>query len=280
MTTASGPPAGNLDRSTRAGWLLVGFAVGGFFDGIVLHQILQWHHLLSGLGEPAGANLPFQIMADGLFHLVMYLVALAGAGLLVTARASGGRGGTTSEILRLALIGFGTWHVIDAVVSHWLLGLHRIRMDSETPLAWDVGWLVLFGLAPLVLATVLPNRGGPSRGAAAAVASIAFVAGLLAASGPRWNEPEETIIVFRPGMSQPAMMQAVLAAGTRMKWTDAGGTVWGVESVSWSGLATLHAQGALIVSSTPVLAGCLAWTRIAAAGTWTGAPLPRASTEA
>jgi uncharacterized membrane protein len=29
-------------------WLiLLGFALGGFFDGILLHQILQWHHLLS-----------------------------------------------------------------------------------------------------------------------------------------------------------------------------------------------------------------------------------------
>src|SRR5690606_18965301 len=31
---------------TRWGTVL-GFALGGFFDGILLHQILQWHHLLS-----------------------------------------------------------------------------------------------------------------------------------------------------------------------------------------------------------------------------------------
>lgn len=245
---------------------MVGFAVGGFFDGIVLHQILQWHHLLSGLDEPAGSDLPFQTLADGLFHLLMYVIALAGAVLLVAGRAAGGRGGTTSEILRLTLIGFGTWHVTDAVLSHWLLGLHRIRMDSDTPLAWDIGWLVVFGIAPLVLAAVLPNRGGPSRGAAAAVASVAVLAGLLAAAGPRFSGQQETIIVFRPGMSEPAMMRAVLAAGSRLKWTDAGGTVWGVETVSWSGLATLHGRGALLVSSTPVLAGCLAWTRSAAPG--------------
>ncbi|WP_187971040.1 DUF2243 domain-containing protein [Aquibium microcysteis] len=258
---ASAPRPARLDGTTRAGWLFVGFSVGGFFDGIVLHQILQWHHLLSGLDGPAGSDLPFQIMADGLFHLVMYLVALAGAVLLVMARASGARGGSTSEILRLVLIGFGSWHVTDAVLSHWLLGLHRIRMDSDTPLAWDIGWLVVFGIAPLVLAAILPHRGGPSRGAAAAAASVALTAGLIAAAGPRFSGQQETIVVFRPGMSEPAMMQAVLAAGSRLKWTGAGGTVWGVETVSWSGLATLHRRGALLVSSTPVLAGCLAWTR-------------------
>ena len=30
-----------------AGYSL-GFGIGGFFDGILLHQVLQWHHLLSG----------------------------------------------------------------------------------------------------------------------------------------------------------------------------------------------------------------------------------------
>ena len=26
---------------------ILGFALGGFIDGILLHQVLQWHHLLS-----------------------------------------------------------------------------------------------------------------------------------------------------------------------------------------------------------------------------------------
>ena len=33
---------------------LLGIGLGGFIDGIVLHQILQWHHMLTGDhgGEP------------------------------------------------------------------------------------------------------------------------------------------------------------------------------------------------------------------------------------
>jgi uncharacterized membrane protein len=30
--------------------VLIGFGVGGFVDGIVLHQILQWHHMLTSAG--------------------------------------------------------------------------------------------------------------------------------------------------------------------------------------------------------------------------------------
>ncbi|MCK1539441.1 DUF2243 domain-containing protein, partial [Bradyrhizobium sp. 176] len=28
--------------------VLLGLGLGGFFDGIVFHQLLQWHHMLSG----------------------------------------------------------------------------------------------------------------------------------------------------------------------------------------------------------------------------------------
>lgn len=259
-----------LDPRTRVGWLLLGFALGGFFDGIVLHQILQWHHLLSGLADPAGSDLRFQIIADGLFHLFMYVFAVAGTVLLVAARAAGGRAGTTTEILRLAFTGFGLWHLVDAIVFHWLLGLHRIKMNSDMPLAWDIAWLVIFGIVPLLLVLVLPNRGRPARGASAALTSIVLPAGLTTGAGPLFNGATTSVIVFRAGMEPAAMMRAVQAADTDLKWVDASGTIWAVDRVSWRGLMTLHARGALVVGTTPVIAGCLAWTDAAGASSRSG----------
>ena len=32
----------------KAPALLLGLGLGGFVDGIVLHQVLQWHHMLTG----------------------------------------------------------------------------------------------------------------------------------------------------------------------------------------------------------------------------------------
>lgn len=259
--TAHASPA-SLDRRTLYGWLLVGFALGGFFDGILLHQILQWHHLLSGLDDPVGSDLRFQIMMDGVFHLAMYLVAVAGGVLLVAAHAAGGRGGTTSEILRLVLIGFGTWHVVDAVVSHWLLGLHRIRMDSEVPLVWDIAWLVVFGVLPLLVAFALPPTGGRrSRGAAAAVMTVVIAAGIAAGAGPRFSDAGETLVVFRQDMEPQRMMATVLEAGSTLRWTDSSDTIWAISDVSLLGVARLYAGGALLVSTTPMAGGCLAWTR-------------------
>lgn len=38
---------------SRLWGILLGLSLGGFFDGILLHQILQWHHLLSLVADPA-----------------------------------------------------------------------------------------------------------------------------------------------------------------------------------------------------------------------------------
>ena len=44
------------DHRIRRAGLLLGFAMGGFFDGILLHQILQWHHLLSAIQTESWAT--------------------------------------------------------------------------------------------------------------------------------------------------------------------------------------------------------------------------------
>lgn len=141
-------------RLRRAGGLL-GFAMGGFFDGILLHQILQWHHLLSGVSGGMFSSLRFQITMDGIFHALMYVIAALGLWQLYRARTLGPATGSPWPAF---WTGFGAWHVIDALVSHWITGIHRVRMDSEVPLMWDLIWLVLFGLAPIWLGWRMARR--------------------------------------------------------------------------------------------------------------------------
>lgn len=65
---------------------MVRLPFGGFFDGILLHQVLQWHHLLSAVESEAVRDLRVQVLADGLFHVVKYVVAAVGLWLLWAAR--------------------------------------------------------------------------------------------------------------------------------------------------------------------------------------------------
>lgn len=69
----------NAEFPAAAG-ILLGLGLGGFFDGIVLHQVLQWHHMLSSAGFPPDSleNLRLNTFFDGLFHMGTYVFVVLG----------------------------------------------------------------------------------------------------------------------------------------------------------------------------------------------------------
>jgi uncharacterized membrane protein len=252
------------DGGAGPGWAggLLGFAFGGFADGILFHQILQWHHLLSAVeGEPF-RDIRVQVLADGLFHAAMYAVAAAGLWLLWRARGRLADAGAGRVVTGSFLVGFGVWHVVDAVVNHWVLGLHHIRM-AEDPLFWD---LVVFALGvALALAGLLLLRGrgagtpGPGRRPALAPAILAGLvlgAAPLAARPPPGAGPA-TMVLFRPGTSPADALAAIAAADARTVWSNAAGDVWVVELAD-GGKAPLFRGGALYVGSSLLPFGCFA----------------------
>ncbi|HEV7417573.1 MAG TPA: DUF2243 domain-containing protein [Tianweitania sediminis] len=253
--------AARAQLSRRAWWaaLLIGFSLGGFFDGILLHQILQWHHLLSlvdGIGD-----LSSQVLFDGLFHLLMYVIGAVGLVLLLWARRE--LGGSTRLLVAATLIGFGAWHTLDAVLSHWLLGIHRIKLDSANPLAWDLAWLVVFGLLPAGIGVLLTGRsdgtGGANGGrAAAALVVLVAIGALWAAQAPA--DSRSALVVFRPGMDQAQMMRAVVASGGALLWEKRG--IWAVRWDDEPPSGQLYRDGAWLVSNSFLPAGCLSWAQL------------------
>ena len=102
-----------------------------------------------------------------------------------------------------AAIGFGAWHLVDGILSHWLIGRHRIKMDSPTPLVWDLIWFVVFGIVPVVLGLRMlrDGHGGPGGGtrAAAALAVATLIGGPLAALPAK--DSDQVMVLFAPGIS-------------------------------------------------------------------------------
>ena len=243
---------------------LLGFAIGGFFDGILLHQVLQWHHLLSGLEGGRFGDLRFQILADGLFHLLMYAIALFGLYLLWRARGRLARHAAGRMLLAYALIGFGAWHILDGIVSHWVLGIHRIRMDSEAPLFWDLLWFIVFGVLFVAAGLLLRRRGGEGGGRGGAVTAALAVAAALMGIGaslpPGGDSP--VLVVFRQDVSEREAFSALASVGGRLVWSDAAGQVWAVALPDEARTLDLYRSGALLVSRSILPAGCLDWSRI------------------
>jgi len=241
---------------------LLGFALGGFFDGILLHQILQWHHVLSLV--PSVQSLRAQILWDGYFHALMYLVAAVSLWGLWRNRA----GVQREPALRLcgaSLGGFGLWHAVDAVLSHWVLGLHRIRVDAADPLVWDIGWLMIFGLVPLAVGWLLMRQGRPPSAhrdsGRLPVLLFAFVAVSLGAWSLQPREPQRFVtIVFAPGVRPAAVMNAIVASGGRLAWNDGDMGVVVVDLPPGRQLG-FYGTGAVFVSSSILPLGCLSWSR-------------------
>src|SRR3954470_24915953 len=76
----------------KAPGFLLGIGLGGFVDGILLHQILQWHHMLTDtVGHPATtvAGLEANTPADGFFHLATWLFVAAASWLTFRAWQEG-----------------------------------------------------------------------------------------------------------------------------------------------------------------------------------------------
>jgi uncharacterized membrane protein len=265
MAQARAGGAGPARGVGPAGFLL-GFALGGFFDGILLHQILQWHHLLAGVA-PSGTvgDLRFQVLADGLFHLATYAIALVGLGLGWRARGALAADGAGRRIAAWAAIGFGAWHLTDAVLIHWTLGLHRVRMDTAWPLLWDLGWAALFGVAPLAAGLRLlrapPDGGGGGR-AAAALALAAAVGGPVAALPPRDAAPGRALVAFAPGVDFAGAVTAIAAMDARPLWSDDAGGVWVVALPPGARASGFYRHGALLAAGGGWPAGCLGWSGV------------------
>lgn len=165
MPTSSTPSTFNRPPSVVPG-LLYGLGLGGFVDGIVLHQILQWHHLVSDVSDyPVGTvtGLEANTFADGLFHAATWVLVLAASLATLRSWRQGQLAPSWSFHFGLVLAGWGIFDVVEGLVDHQLLGIHHVRDDLGGPLSWDIGFLG-FGVALCLAGWLLYRRG---RGAAA-----------------------------------------------------------------------------------------------------------------
>lgn len=171
-------------RLTPAG-IVLGIGLGGFVDGIVLHQLLQWHHMLTStdtdrLGvkyypQDTVHGLEINTVWDGLFHTFTWVMVLVGLAMLYSrVQHSRGRVWSSRVLWGWVLVGWGLFNVVEGLVDHQILGIHHVRSGAHQT-AWDIGFLVLGAL--LIAGGWLLQRGatftdatgnthaGPGRGA-------------------------------------------------------------------------------------------------------------------
>ena len=112
--------------------LLFGLGLGGFVDGIVLHEILQWHHMISGAeSSNTLSGLELNVVADGFFHVVTWLLVMAGSIMTLVSWRKGRLAPTWSFHFGLLLAGWGIFNIVEGLIDHQVLGIHHVRDDLE-----------------------------------------------------------------------------------------------------------------------------------------------------
>jgi uncharacterized membrane protein len=121
--------------------ILLGTGLGGFLDGILLHQILQWHNMLSAIRPPTDlVAMKVNMLWDGLFHAFTWATTVAGLALLWRAGLRTDVPWSTRTFVGGLAVGFGAFNFVEGVVDHHLLAIHHVH-PGENQLAWDLGFL-------------------------------------------------------------------------------------------------------------------------------------------
>jgi uncharacterized membrane protein len=137
---------------------VIGAGLGGFFDGIVLHQILQWHNMRSAAVPPVTMDtMAFNMRWDGLFHAATWVITFTGVWMLWAEQRI-----AAPDARRFAgqlILGWGTFNLVEGVVDHHLLQLHHVRdMPVHVP-AYDWAFLLTGGLVMIALGAWLGRAG-------------------------------------------------------------------------------------------------------------------------
>ena len=128
-------------RPLIAAGLLLGSGMGGFLDGIVFHQLLQVHNMLTGRRPKESiASIEINMFWDGVFHAFTWVLTAVAIAMLwrATRRTDVVQSGRT--LLGSIITGWGAFNLIEGVIDHHILHLHHV-VEALGVSVWD--WVFL-----------------------------------------------------------------------------------------------------------------------------------------
>ncbi|MET7497667.1 DUF2243 domain-containing protein [Streptomyces sp900116325] len=150
--------------------IVLGVGLGGFVDGILLHQLLQWHHMLTSTDDDrigvkyyspnTVSGLEMNTVWDGIFHAICWVAVLLGLAILYKRVTRNRRRVWASRVLwGWVLAGWGLFNIVEGILDHQILGIHHVH-GGPHQFWWDMGFLLL-GVILLVGGYLLQRSGQP-----------------------------------------------------------------------------------------------------------------------
>lgn len=136
-------------RPLIAAATLLGIGLGGFIDGILFHQLLQLHNMLSASGyypktglpaETIVVNMEINMFWDGLFHTFTWLMMTTGLALLWLAGQRTNVPWSTKTLIGGLALGWGLFNLVEGIIDHHILHIHHVT-ETANHLIWDLAFL-------------------------------------------------------------------------------------------------------------------------------------------
>jgi uncharacterized membrane protein len=116
---------------------LLGIGMGGFADGILFHQILQFHNMLSArLPKTSIPNIEVNMFWDGFFHAATWVITAAGIALLFRAARREDVPWSDRILVGSLFLGWGLFNLVEGVVDHHVLQIHHVFEPAGLSV-WD-----------------------------------------------------------------------------------------------------------------------------------------------
>ena len=114
-------------RPLVAAGTLLGIGMGGFLDGISLHQILQLHNMLTAIRPKLTlADAEINMFWDGLFHALTWVMTALGLALLFHAGKQRDVPWSGKTLFGSMVMGWGLFNLVEGIIDHHILGIHHV----------------------------------------------------------------------------------------------------------------------------------------------------------
>ena len=107
--------------------VIIGIGFGGFVDGILLHQILQVHEMLSNkIAATNYTGKSVNMFWDGIFHAFCFFSAVTGVVQLWKLMLRNDVDRSGNLFVAGLMFGWGTFNLVEGLMDHQILKLHNV----------------------------------------------------------------------------------------------------------------------------------------------------------
>ncbi|MFV8829118.1 DUF2243 domain-containing protein [Alkalihalobacterium sp. APHAB7] len=128
--------------------ILFGLGLIAFFDEVVFHQLLHWHHFYDLSTTSVG------LISDGLFHAFSWFATIAGLFLFADLRRRNAL--WVTRWWGGVFLGAGVFQLYDGIIQHKIMRIHQIRY-VENVIVYDIIWNI-FAVALIIVGVILTYK--------------------------------------------------------------------------------------------------------------------------